>query len=292
MGTLDMQPLITVAMPVYNSAKTLSLAVRSILLQTYPHWELYLVDDGSTDDTLEVARRFTDPRIRLIADSQNRGLAVRLNQIIDACAGKYLARLDGDDLAYPERLARQLDYLESHPEVDLLGTRVMLFEGDGKACGRLPGPTTHEHICRRPWSGFYMPHPTWMGRMNWFRAHRYDPRAFMAEDQDLLLRSCLNSRFAALPEILVGYRQERVPLKKILQSRYTVMRSLLRTARSSGKLSWVVRGVPGQIAKAGVDAVSVALGLERGARRRVANVTTIERASWNAVWAQLHGAAG
>jgi hypothetical protein len=70
------------------------------------------------------------------------------------------------------------------------------------------------------------------------------------------------------------------------------MRSLLRTARSSGKLSWVVRGVPGQIAKAGVDTLSVALGLERGARRRVANVTTIERASWNAVWVQLHGAAG
>ena len=129
-----------------------------------------------------------------------------------------------------------------------------------------------------------------MGRTRWFRAHRYDPKANKAEDQDLLLRACRRSRFAALPEILVGYRQEPVPFKKILRGRYTFMRSLLRTGLTGGKWSWVARGVGGQIAKAGVDAFSVALGLERGARRRVTQVTSSEQETWDVIWKQLNPA--
>src|SRR4051794_36827493 len=114
-------PLVSIGMPVRNNEKTLGVAVRSIVRQTYPQWELLLINDGSTDGTLEVARGFCDERIRVIDEPESRGLPARLNQAVAAARGEYFARMDGDDLSYPERLERQVAYLQAHPEVDLVG---------------------------------------------------------------------------------------------------------------------------------------------------------------------------
>src|SRR4051812_47547353 len=112
-------PLVSIAMPVRDSQRTLPVALRSIVSQTYPNWELLLFDDGSTDRTLEIARSFADDRIKIVSDGRGRGMTVRLNQAARVASGKYYARMDGDDAAYPQRLERQVAYLESHPEVDL-----------------------------------------------------------------------------------------------------------------------------------------------------------------------------
>jgi glycosyltransferase involved in cell wall biosynthesis len=112
-------PVITIAMPFYNSAATLELAIRSLLNQSYSDFELLLCDDGSTDHGLEIAHSFDDPRLVCWSDGRRLRLAARLNECIDRARGRYLARMDADDIAYPDRLKRQLAFLETNTEVDL-----------------------------------------------------------------------------------------------------------------------------------------------------------------------------
>ena len=103
--------LVSIGMPVYNCAATVAQAIRSILNQTFEDWELLIVDDGSTDDTLKVIASFKDPRIIVSKGERNEGLPARLNDCVRRARGKYFARMDGDDIAYPERLRKQLEYL-------------------------------------------------------------------------------------------------------------------------------------------------------------------------------------
>ena len=112
-------PIITIAMPFYNSAATLELAIRSLLNQSYSDFELLLCDDGSSDQGLAIAHSFDDPRLVCWSDGRRLRLAARLNECIDRARGRYLARMDADDIAYPDRLERQLIFLETNAEVDL-----------------------------------------------------------------------------------------------------------------------------------------------------------------------------
>src|SRR5579863_5206493 len=128
-------PLISVGMPVLNCEKTLELAMRSIVRQSRGDWALIVIDDGSTDHTVEIARSFSDPRVLVCADGLHTGLSERLNEAIQLSRGEYFARMDGDDVAYPERFERQVRYLEEHPEVDLLGAGILVFKGSGCALG-------------------------------------------------------------------------------------------------------------------------------------------------------------
>ncbi len=105
-------PVITIAMPFYNSAATLELAIRSLLNQSYGDFELLLCDDGSDDQGLAIARSFNDPRLICWSDGRRLRLAARLNECIDRARGRYLARMDADDIAYPDRLAQQLAFLD------------------------------------------------------------------------------------------------------------------------------------------------------------------------------------
>ncbi|MBI2509068.1 MAG: glycosyltransferase family 2 protein, partial [Betaproteobacteria bacterium] len=213
-------PLVTVGLSAYNAGAALTAAIQSVLRQTYDNWELILIDDGSTDDTLATMRRFEGDRVRVIADGTNRGVAARFNQAFDLGKGRYFARMDQDDIAYPGRLEAQVNFLERHSDIDLVGTRALVFRNDGSVIGLYPFRRTHAEICAKPWLGFYFAQPTWMGKMEWFRRHRYRiPEVVRAEDQDLLLRSYRTSRFACLPEVLLGYRQTELPLRKVLTAR-------------------------------------------------------------------------
>lgn len=282
--TVDEMPLVSIGMPVFNCGSTLGAAIRSLLLQTYPHWELLILDDGSGDDTVEVVRRFDDPRIRLTVDSRNLGLAARLNQAVGLARGRYFARMDGDDLCYPERLARQVAFLQDAPETDLVGAGAMVFDQTGQAVGALPNRSTHEAICARPWTGFYLAHPTWMGRTAWFAQYPYRESARRAQDQDLLLRTYRYSRFAALPEIELGYRQERLSLRNILRGRYHFTRALWRqmVAGSDWRLA---RGLVEQPLKALVDIAAIVSGAGyRILRHRALGPTEEQRRDWDRVW--------
>ena len=238
------RPLVTVGMPVYNAAATVATAVRSICLQTFTDWELIVIDDGATDRIVEVMRDFPDPRIRFIqSPAGNQGLATRLNQCVDLARGRYFARMDADDVSYPERLERQVNYLQEHPEIDLLGTRALLFKGEGNPFGLYAKAFDHAEICRLPYWGFPLAHPTWMGKHEWFASHRYEERHTRCEDQELLLRTFEHSQFAALPDVLLGYRMDRIIAGKLGLGRLNYCRELVRQVRNRPTALRAARGI-------------------------------------------------
>lgn len=226
----DVRPLVTVAMPVYNAGRYLRLAVLSIVKQTFTDWELLIIDDGSTDDALQNIADINDVRIQILRDGKNKGLAARLNECIDRARGQYLARMDQDDVSYPERFARQITALQHDPMLDLVASRAITIDEAGRLTGIFPSAISHKEICARPWMGFYFVHPSWMGKKDWFQKYRYTiPGPYFCEDQDLLLRSYQESHFATLDEILFAYRIRRsMNWQKLAKTRRTVLGCQLR----------------------------------------------------------------
>jgi hypothetical protein len=202
--------------------------------------------------------------------------------------GPLFARMDADDIAYPARLEKQVSFLQAQSEVDLLATRALAFRSDGTIRGVLPFRQRHAEICRRPWATFPMPHPTWMGRLTWFRAYRYRiPEVKRAEDHDLLLRAYCSSRFACLPEVLLGYRQDGFSLDRQLKARLHLAGAHLRAHLRAGHAGYAVLGVSFQAAKAMADALASVPGLSSLYFARVGGaVTDEERAEWENIWRQ------
>ena len=237
-------PLITVAMPIFNAGSYLRLAVLSIVRQTFADWELLIIDDGSTDNALQDIADIRDHRIRILRDGENKGLAARLNEAIDLARGRYFARMDQDDVSYPERFARQIEALDRDPQLDLVAARAVTIAGDHLLTGILPASAQKE-ISTKPWRGFYLPHPTWMGRIEWFRKYRYaEPGPYFYEDQELLLRSHEESRFGIIEEPLLAYRiREKTSWRKLIKTRLTILPVQLRHFLPKGQLFFALMAV-------------------------------------------------
>lgn len=279
-------PLVSIAMPVRNCEGTLAVAVRSILHQEFSDWELLLIDDGSNDLTATIASSFADQRIRVISDGFHAGLPSRLNQAVRLSRGVYFARMDGDDVAYPERLLCQVDYLEQHLDVDLLASSVVVFRNDGSVIGQRAVCESHDWICRRPWASFPMPHPTWMGKIEWFRRHPYNPGAIRTEDQELLLRTYQHSRFAGLPQVLLGYREDRLQLSNICRGRANYVEAVLRHSRPQGKSGDALLSLLAHSARLAEDVLAIGSGLDHLVLRHRARPVSAEvRNRWREVWA-------
>lgn len=257
-----MNPSISILLPVYNGAATLVPAIRSLLSQDYADFELLLLDDGSTDGGVEAAHGLSDARIRIVQDGNNRGLAARLNQGIDLAKGRYFARMDQDDLAMPNRLSRQLMFLESNPEVDLVSSRAIVFSATDKSIiGMLPYRNGHMAITAQSWRGIHMAHPTWMGRAPWFRRHRYwIPEVNLAEDQELLLRALPESRYHTLEDVLLAYRRGSFVLFKTLRARRSLLGAQARIFAQRRQWAYLLLAVLSTMLKVGVDAAAALPG--------------------------------
>lgn len=120
-------PLVSVVLPVYNAAPYLGKAIRSILNQTYRNLELIIIDDCSTDNSLEIINRFQDTRIKLLKNDNNMAIAYSLNRGMKAAQGKYIARMDADDESLPKRLERQINFLESNSQIDICGSSIQII---------------------------------------------------------------------------------------------------------------------------------------------------------------------
>jgi glycosyltransferase involved in cell wall biosynthesis len=289
-ATLTSAPAVSVMMPVRNGAATVAAAVGSIRWQSFVDWELLVVDDGSTDTTVATVSAFDDRRIRVLSDGSWLGLGARLNQAVAQARGRYLARMDADDIAYPERLAHQIAFMEAHPDVDLVGTRAIVFRGDGEVIGLLPFRERHEEICARPWNNFPLPHPTWLGRAEWFRRYRYGvPEVLRAEDQDLLLRAYRESLYACLPNVLLGYRQGEYSLAKTLLARRQLALAQMRALGRDGHLMQaLLAGLVGA-AKGGVDMLAAVPGLDWLYFARMSEAVPADlRERWSEVWTRIN----
>lgn len=282
-------PAVTVAMSVHNAAPTLESALQSILWQTFPDWELIVVDDGSTDQTTRILSRFTDRRVRVVQGEEGqKGIARRLNQCVQLARGKYIARMDADDISYPERFERQVQYLDTHPDIDLLGHGAVLFKGDGLVVGVYPTACEHDEICRRPWWGFPLAHPTWMGKRSWFTRHPYTDNLTKGQDQELLLRNYRTSHFAALPDILLGYRMEGISVKKSGRGRMNYCHQLLKRISDVPSALTAVGGVLVHSLAFGRDILLDVTGSMNQRSRRsyqVADDSVCKH--WQSVWSRV-----
>ncbi len=285
----DAPPLVTVAMPVYNAGRYLRLAVLSIVKQTFTDWELLIIDDGSTDNALQDIIDIDDVRIRILRDGVNKGLAARLNECIDLARGKYIARMDQDDVSYPERFERQIDTLKKDPLLDMVATRALAISSDDEAISLFPHIGTHKEICARPWVGFYMPHPTWMGKTSWFREYRYTlPGSFYSEDMDLLLRSYRTSRFGMLSDVVFAYRVRRdIVWQKQLKARKAVFSIQLQAFSRGHQWSFVCLAASVLIIRLVSDCVRIAKQSMQIPSRRFEAVPDDIREKWNKTKEQL-----
>ena len=204
-------PLVSVVMSVYNGEKYLREAIDSILNQTFNNFEFIIIDDGSTDSTLEIIKSYKDPRIILIS-RENKGLVPSLNEGIKKARGKYIARMDADDISYSDRLFQQVQYMNAHPECIVLSSFIELMDSEGKP---LP-PWYEERIAINPGQIRSMmivecciAHPAVMMRKKNLPIPTYHDVP-SAEDWDLWLRLLRSGEVIhKIPEILLSYRVHR-----------------------------------------------------------------------------------
>ncbi len=139
-------PRITVFMAAYNAGDFISESIQSVLEQTFEDFELLIVNDGSIDHTVQAIQFFTDDRIRLIHNERNMGLVYTRNRVLEEARGTYIAILDSDDVAFPDRLQLQYDYMITHPHVALCSAHAMLIGENGEALDQQFTVTTSDHI--------------------------------------------------------------------------------------------------------------------------------------------------
>lgn len=244
-------PLVSVVMSTYNNAPFLPQAIESILAQTWKNLEFIIINDASTDNTKTVLEQYTDNRIRRLDNKQNCGLAGSLNIGLAEAKGHYIARMDSDDIAFPDRLEKQVAFLEKNPDIDILGTQRLLINEAGdrlKTVNR--APIEHNRIV---WSllvdGKGLIHPTVLFRASIILDRgAYNPKYTASQDLDLWLRNITYARFSNLDEPLLYYRVHSTS-KSFAKTqreynfdyeiRLSYLNDLLRTDHPTDILDWI-----------------------------------------------------
>lgn len=237
-------PLVSVIMGAYNCAATLGDSIQSMLNQDFGDFEILVCDDGSTDGTAKVIADYAarDRRVVPLKNDSNVGLARTLNRCIEQARGRYLARMDGDDISRPDRIGRQVAFLEARPEYDLCGSSIALFDSAG-IWGTIEYPEypdASSFLFRSPFA-----HPSVMFRAERLRrAGGYDTSKAVgrSEDYELFMRLYAEgSRGYNIQEPLLQYREELGSFKK-RKLRYAVTEARVRL-RGFARLGLLPRGI-------------------------------------------------
>lgn len=203
-------PRVSIILPVYNERNFISDAIKSVLSQTFEDWELIVMDDASTDNSVEIIRSFMarDRRIILHQAKTNLGLVANLNRAIAMAQGEFLARIDGDDeWGSPNKLSDQINFFKTNPEAVLVGTNALLINLQGKKIGTLKHPSTHKQIINRLGTSNCFIHTSVLMKKDAVLAvGGYKSEALYAEDYDLWLRLGLVGKLANLEGFYVNYR--------------------------------------------------------------------------------------
>jgi glycosyltransferase involved in cell wall biosynthesis len=191
-------------MPVYNAASYVATALESILNQTYREFEFLIIDDGSSDQSAQIIRSYDDPRIRFYANEQNLGLVSTLNKGLDLARGEYIARMDADDISLPNRLERQVAFMDSNPDMGACGTWVETF---GESVDVWRYPIAPEDVRAHLLFHNALAHPAACFRRQAFieKGLRYDEQYSHAEDLQLWQRASEFFPIANIAEVLLKY---------------------------------------------------------------------------------------
>lgn len=199
-------PKISVLMPAYNCESTIVEAIESILKQTFDDFELIIINDGSTDKTLEKIKQFSDRRIKIINNEHNFGIIKSLNIGLSVALGEYIARMDSDDISMPNRLEKQIKYLDTHKDTILLGTGRMIF-GEGIKSNKQSYPESDEDIRAYAFIANPFIHPALMFRRTVIDSGIvYKKEYKYIEDYKLILDVMSLGKVHNLPEVLIKYR--------------------------------------------------------------------------------------
>lgn len=212
-----MTPSLTVLMSVYNGLPYLKEAIDSILQQTFSDFEFLIIDDASTDGSSQLLAEYAerDRRIRILTNQKNRGLGYSLARGVEVATTPWIARMDADDIAVPDRLQLQMDYVKEHPDVDILGGYLGFINDQGKFLFKKPVPTSHEEIYRLIWTNPFSHITVLFRREAILRVGSYSDRTHRSEDYELWFRCAREGViFANLPVILTYYRFSENNLKR------------------------------------------------------------------------------
>lgn len=216
---------VSVLMPAYNAVEHIREAIDSILEQTFTDFEFLIIDDGSTDNTIEVIKEYSDPRIKLIHNDKNQGLIYSLNYGLDIAQGKYIARMDADDIALNTRFEKQVDFLENNPDISILGT-AFAFLGTPY---EIHHPNYNQEIRIKLLDDGAFAHPTVMMRRDVIISNniRYNADYKYIEDYRFWVEAAIkNIKMANLDEMLLKYRQhsQQVSYQKFQEQEETKQR--------------------------------------------------------------------
>jgi NAD(P)-dependent dehydrogenase (short-subunit alcohol dehydrogenase family) len=205
-------PRVSVVLPVWNGERFLVRAIESVLSQTFTSLELLVIDDGSTDETAAIARGFAarDARV-VVVTREHGGVAQALNAGIAAARGQYIARMDADDVSFPSRLQRQIEFLDARPDCVAVGTAVEIIDEIGEHVGTKTFAETHDEIESELIGGTSaIAHPTVLARRDALVAvGGYELDRYPSEDYDLWIRLVEKGQLANLREPLLAYRRHR-----------------------------------------------------------------------------------
>ena len=202
-------PKVSIIMSVYNGEEFLHDSVESILSQTFTDFEFIIIDDKSTDKTSDILKgySFKDPRIKIITNEKNLGLTKSLNIGIKESSGEYIARMDADDISYPERLQKQFDFMENNLDYGVVGAWAKVIDNKGNIVDNFEYEETDKEIKTSliKWNSII--HPLVLIRKDILsKVNGYDESFKYAQDYDLWLRLSKETKFVNLPEYLLYYR--------------------------------------------------------------------------------------
>lgn len=207
---------VSIVMPVYNQEKYVSKAIESILTQTFEDFEFLIIDDGSSDGTLEILRGYKDPRMRIVVNKANIGLTKSLNKGLGVALGKYIARQDGDDISLPKRLEKQFRFLEKHREYGLVGCCCHKIDSAGNVTGSIMVPTRHHDIAQALVKTNQFVHSSVMFRKECIeKLGPYDETLIYSQDYELWLRISSFYKVANLKEVLHCWRYSETGISRV-----------------------------------------------------------------------------
>lgn len=272
-------PPVSIGIPFYNVEATLHDSIRSVFSQTHQDWELILMDDGSTDGSLEIAKSIDDPRVRVYSDGKNKKLAARLNEINCLARFDYVARMDADDLMSCNRIERQLSLLVNNGHLDLVSTGVCSLNNDCEPIGVRCVASQHQITPRGLLAGQSgIVHASILGRREWFARNPYREDLAKSQDTNLWVRAFSNNdlNVSIVPEPLYFYREDdNVTVDKLLLAYRIGRMTVLEDALEGFSFVERSRALLSSYAKSGAVTVLSRLGrLDIIRQRRIKQVVT------------------